>query len=92
MMYTITYSPEAKEGLAKLKHSEPQSFKKAVKLLNEIAEHPKTGTGHPEPLKGFPQNRILLPRQESRIYRRGSSLGSNGRTGPPRRDCGYMHG
>ena len=50
MMYTITYSPEAKEGLAKLKHSEPQSFKKAVKLLNEIAEHPKTGTGHPEPL------------------------------------------
>ena len=56
-MYTITYSPEAKEGLAKLKHSEPQSFKKAVKLLNEIAEHPKTGTGHPEPLKGFPQNR-----------------------------------
>ena len=56
-MYTITYSPEAKEGLAKLKHNEPQSFKKAVKLLNEIAEHPKTGTGHPEPLKGCPQNR-----------------------------------
>ena len=51
-MYTITYAPEAKEGLAKLKRSEPASFKKAVKLLNEIAEHPKTGTGHPEPLKG----------------------------------------
>jgi len=51
-MYTITYSPKAQEGLAKLKRSEPASFKKAVKLLNEIAEHPKTGTGHPEPLKG----------------------------------------
>ena len=47
-MYTITYAPEAKEGLAKLKRSEPASFKKAVKLLNEIADHPKTGTGHPE--------------------------------------------
>ena len=56
-MYTIVYAPEAKEGLAKLKRSEPASFKKAVKLLNEIAEHPKTGTGHPEPLKGQPENR-----------------------------------
>lgn len=56
-MYTITYAPEAKEGLAKLKRSEPAAFKKAVKLLNEIAEHPKSGTGHPEPLKGQPENR-----------------------------------
>ena len=56
-MYTITYAPEAKEGLAQLKRNEPAAFKKAVKLLNEIAEHPKTGTGHPEPLKGQPLNR-----------------------------------
>lgn len=56
MKYTITYSPEAKEGLAKLKRSEPASFKKAVKLLNEIADHPQTGTGHPEPLKGSSKN------------------------------------
>jgi toxin YoeB len=56
-MYTITYAPEAKEGLAKLKRSEPDAYQKAVKLLNEIAIHPKTGTGHPEPLKGMPQDR-----------------------------------
>lgn len=31
MKYAITYSPEAKEGLAKLKRSEPASYKKAVK-------------------------------------------------------------
>ena len=37
--------------------SEPASFQKAIKLLNEIAIHPKTGTGHPEPLKGEPDNR-----------------------------------
>ena len=47
MKYTVTFSPEAKDGLAKLKRSEPASFKKAVKLLNEIADHPQTGTGHP---------------------------------------------
>lgn len=45
MKYTVTFSPKAKDGLAKLKRSEPASFKKAVKLLNEIADHPQTGTG-----------------------------------------------
>ena len=50
MTYSITYSPEAKEDIAKLKRSEPASFKKVVKLLNELIDHPKTGTGHPEPL------------------------------------------
>ena len=56
-MYKVTYAPIAEEGLAKLKRNEPASFQKAVKLLNEIAIHPKTGTGHPEPLKGKPENR-----------------------------------
>jgi len=51
-MYTITYSPRAKEGLSKLKRNEPSAFKKAVKLLNEIIIHPYSGTGHPEQLKG----------------------------------------
>ena len=55
--YSSTFDEEAKEGLAKLKRSEPASFKKAVKLLNELALHPSTGTGHPEPLKGKPENR-----------------------------------
>ena len=56
-MYKITFAPKAKEGLAKLKESEPTSFNKAVKLLDEISVHPKTGTGHPEQLKGEPSNR-----------------------------------
>lgn len=51
-MYSITYSPRAQEGLAKLKRSEPAAFKKATNLLVEIALHPYTGTGHPEPLRG----------------------------------------
>lgn len=56
-MYIITYSPDAEIDLARLKKSEPASFRKASKLLDEIAVHPRTGTGHPEPLKGKPKNR-----------------------------------
>lgn len=56
-MYKVTFAPIAEEGLAKLKRNEPACFQKAIKLLNEIAVHPKTGTGHPEPLKGKPENR-----------------------------------
>lgn len=52
MKYTITYAPEAKEGLAKLKANEPKCFDKAVKLLNELMEHPRTGTGKPKQLSG----------------------------------------
>ena len=56
-MYTIIYSPKAEEDLRKLKKSEPAAFQKAVRLLNELVEHPKEGTGHPEPLKGKPEGR-----------------------------------
>ena len=56
-MYRITFSPEAEADLSKLKRNEPANYKKAVKLLNELVEHPKTGTGHPEQLKGMPTNR-----------------------------------
>lgn len=51
-MYEIIYSTKAQEDLARLKHSEPSAYKKAVKLLNELIDHPQTGTGHPEQLKG----------------------------------------
>lgn len=56
-MFAIEYIPEAMEDLQRLKKSEPAAFKKAVKLINELMDHPKTGTGHPEPLKGKPGNR-----------------------------------
>ncbi|MBQ8157819.1 MAG: Txe/YoeB family addiction module toxin [Prevotella sp.] len=51
-MYIIEYSPKAEEGLAKLKANEPKCFDKAVKLLNELMEHPRTGTGKPKQLSG----------------------------------------
>lgn len=56
-MYHIDFTTEAREGLAKLERNEPKAFAKAVKFIDELREHPKTGLGHPEPLKGKPEGR-----------------------------------
>lgn len=47
-MYTVIFSPKAKQDLKALKKSEPQAYKKARLLIEELAEHPKTGRGKPE--------------------------------------------
>ena len=51
-MYTITFAKNAEKVLKKWKKSNPQLFNKAKDVINELKEHPRTGTGHPEPLKG----------------------------------------
>jgi len=54
MKYFIDFSEEANEGIRKLKKSgDRQAIKKLDKLLNELREHPTTGTGHPEQLKHY---------------------------------------
>jgi toxin YoeB len=55
--YYVDIKEKALLDLKKLKVHEPKSYKKALKLIEELYEHPTTGTGHPEPLKGFPANR-----------------------------------
>ena len=57
MIYELKYTDEANEGLVRLAKSEPKVFQKALKFLDELKEHPKTGLGHPEPLKGKPEGR-----------------------------------
>lgn len=52
MTYKIEFDDEAKSVIAKFKKSNPQAYKKIVKLLEDITLHPRTGIGHPEPLKG----------------------------------------
>ena len=56
-MYKLSYSDEAEQHMKLLKHREPNAFKKLAKLLVELMQHPTTGTGHPEPLKGKPEGR-----------------------------------
>jgi toxin YoeB len=50
MNYQIIFTPEAEKVLAKYKKSNPNAFKKIIKLMPELEEHPRSGTGHPEPL------------------------------------------
>lgn len=52
MNYTLYFSPASKKVLKKWKKSNPSVFKKAAAILFEIEQHPRTGTGHPEALKG----------------------------------------
>lgn len=52
MIYTIEFSDASLKVIKKWKKSNPVLFKKLQKLLHELVEHPRTGTGHPEPLKG----------------------------------------
>ena len=52
-MYTIVFTEEAKKDLKKLQKKDPQSISKLAKLLDELKEHPRTGTGQVEPLKGY---------------------------------------
>ena len=55
MRYEVNILQEARADLIRLLRSEPSAYKKAIKLINELYEHPTTGTGHPEPLKGSPE-------------------------------------
>jgi toxin YoeB len=52
MSYSIRYQKQAIEDAKKLKNEEPKAFLKLLKLEAELKEHPRTGTGKPEPLSG----------------------------------------
>lgn len=52
MAYKIRYQRQAIEDAKRLKQEEPKAFEKLLKLEAELKEHPRTGTGKPEPLSG----------------------------------------
>lgn len=52
MAFEVIISPEAARDLQRLGKSEPKAFAKANRFIEELKTHPKTGLGHPEPLKG----------------------------------------
>ncbi len=69
--YTVIIKEEAQEDLKRLLHSEPKIYQKAMKFIGELYEHPKTGLGHPEPLKGKPEGRWSreITKKHRLIYR-----------------------
>lgn len=48
--YFVDIKEKAQLDLAKLKKDEPKCYAKALKLIAELYEHPRTGTGHPKQL------------------------------------------
>ena len=52
MSYSIDYSVDVQKVIKKWKKSNPDAFKKLFKILPELEQHPRTGTGHPEAMKG----------------------------------------
>jgi toxin YoeB len=55
MTYKVTPTTEAEADLVRLAKNEPKAFAKAQRFIEELKVHPKTGLGHPEPLKGKPE-------------------------------------
>jgi len=52
MTYVLEFTNQALEDIEKHKKSGDQStLRKIQRLLNELREHPRTGTGQPERLK-----------------------------------------
>ena len=51
MSYKIKFLDNASKDALKLKQEEPKSFTKLMRIVDELKEHPMTGTGKPEYLK-----------------------------------------
>ena len=51
--YTVIIKEEAQADLRKLLSYEPKAYNKALRFIGELYDHPKTGLGHPEPLKAY---------------------------------------
>ena len=50
--YYVDVKEKAQVDLKRLRDNEPKAYQKALKLIGELYDHPRTGTGHPEPLSG----------------------------------------
>ena len=55
-MYAVVFSEDAKKDLKELHKKAPLAISKLSKLLVKMQEHPRTGTGHVEVLKGYDGN------------------------------------
>ncbi len=52
MTYSIKVSRNVERVVVKWKKSDPVLFKKFMKIIHDIADHPRTGLGRPEALVG----------------------------------------
>ena len=56
--YKVEFSDRAKKDIQKfINAGDTIAVKKIYNLVEELYDHPRTGTGHPEQLKGYDGNR-----------------------------------
>lgn len=70
MIYELKFSDDYYLDINNLK-SNPTLIKKINKFLDEIEEHPTTGTGKPEQLKGYRERNIYsrrIDKQHRLVY------------------------
>lgn len=53
MIYELHLPDKVEADIASFKKSEPQSYRKVMRFLDELQDHPRTGTGKPERLKHY---------------------------------------
>ena len=53
MIYELKIKHSVEKAISKWKKSNPRQHKKFIQIIDELINHPKTGTGHPEPLVGW---------------------------------------
>lgn len=70
-MYSIKFTEEAQKQLGILVRKAPQAIKKLEKLLEELREHPRTGTGQVEQLKHYKEETWSrrITREHRLVYR-----------------------
>lgn len=67
-MYKVTYSKKAEDDVLLIsKSGQPSAKKKLRQILAELKEHPNTGTGQPELLKGRPNTYSRRLDQKNRV-------------------------
>lgn len=71
MSYVVNLTEQALADSDRLEQDEPKAYQKFLIFLQELAEHPKTGTGHPEQLKGMPEGRWSrrISKKHRMVYR-----------------------
>ncbi|MBO4481347.1 MAG: Txe/YoeB family addiction module toxin [Bacteroidales bacterium] len=58
MQYKVVFTSESQQDVHKLSFKAPFAIKKLGKLIEELRDHPRTGTGKAERLKYFSQDEV----------------------------------
>lgn len=58
-MYVIEFTESARQDMLLLQRNAPQAVKKVFKLIEELKEHPRSGTGQVEQLQALQERNMV---------------------------------